>query len=165
MSPVRNCTMPQQWLGPPMTSIGDAERIHDVEREQRDVRRLEHVAAGVEHEIRRALARRCGARRPGRAAPAASSSSCRRDSALTSRATLRKSSTPLRRCVARSSLALRHGDARHAQQEARIDAVVAGLDAIARRARRHSPICAPPRCPRRPQDIDDAADHLRAARR
>ena len=33
--------------------VADAERIHDVEREQRDVRRLEHVAAGVEDEIRR----------------------------------------------------------------------------------------------------------------
>ena len=33
--------------------IGDAERVHDVERQQRDMRRLEHVAAGVEDEIRR----------------------------------------------------------------------------------------------------------------
>ena len=33
--------------------VGDAERVHDVEGQQRDMRRLEHVAAGVEHEIRR----------------------------------------------------------------------------------------------------------------
>jgi hypothetical protein len=32
--------------------IGGADDIHDIERQQRDVRRLEHVAAGVEHEIR-----------------------------------------------------------------------------------------------------------------
>jgi hypothetical protein len=32
--------------------IGDAERIHDIERQQRDMRRLEHIAAGIEHEIR-----------------------------------------------------------------------------------------------------------------
>ena len=39
--------------------IGDAERIHDVERGERHVRGLEHIAAGVEHEIR-PLARLCG---------------------------------------------------------------------------------------------------------
>ena len=39
--------------------IGDAERIHDVERGERHMRRLEHVAAGVEHEVR-AFARLCG---------------------------------------------------------------------------------------------------------
>jgi hypothetical protein len=33
--------------------IGDAEGVHNVERKQRDVRRLEHVAAGVKNEIRR----------------------------------------------------------------------------------------------------------------
>src|SRR5436190_20828851 len=38
--------------------IGDAKRIHDVERKQRDVRGLEHIAAGVENEIRRLLPRR-----------------------------------------------------------------------------------------------------------
>ena len=33
--------------------VGDADRVHDIEGKQRDVRGLEHVAAGVEHEIRR----------------------------------------------------------------------------------------------------------------
>ena len=37
--------------------IGDAERVHDVERQERDMRRLEHVAAGVEDEIRAASRR------------------------------------------------------------------------------------------------------------
>ena len=32
--------------------VGHAERIHNIEREKRDMRRLEHVAAGVEDEIR-----------------------------------------------------------------------------------------------------------------
>jgi hypothetical protein len=32
--------------------VGDAERVHNIEGEQRDVRRLEHVAASVEHEVR-----------------------------------------------------------------------------------------------------------------
>ena len=65
--------------------VGDAERVHDVERQERDVRRLEHVAAGIEDEIRPLAA---GAVEPfaglspaGRAAPAASSSSCMRESA------------------------------------------------------------------------------------
>src|SRR5258708_36371612 len=33
--------------------VGDAERIHDIEGKQRDVRRLEHIAAGVKYEVRR----------------------------------------------------------------------------------------------------------------
>ena len=52
MSPVRAWTMPQQWLGTAHHIVGNAERVHDVERQKRDVRRLEHVAAGVEHEVR-----------------------------------------------------------------------------------------------------------------
>jgi len=32
--------------------VGNAERIHDIESEQRDVRRLKHIAAGVEYEVR-----------------------------------------------------------------------------------------------------------------
>jgi hypothetical protein len=31
--------------------VSDAERIHDVEGKERDMRRLEHIAAGVEHEV------------------------------------------------------------------------------------------------------------------
>ena len=33
--------------------IGDAERIQHFEHEQRDMRRLDHVAAGIEHDVRR----------------------------------------------------------------------------------------------------------------
>jgi hypothetical protein len=63
-SPVRICTTPQQWRGSAHHVIADAERIHDVEGEQRDMRGLEHVAAGVEHEVRRLVrsylaAKRC----------------------------------------------------------------------------------------------------------
>src|SRR5262249_4367723 len=39
-------------------AIGDAELIHDVERGERHMRRLEDITAGVEHKIRR-LARLC----------------------------------------------------------------------------------------------------------
>ena len=44
---------PAAMAGSAHDPIGNTERVHDVEREQRDVRGLEHVAAGVEHEIRR----------------------------------------------------------------------------------------------------------------
>ena len=73
-------------------------RVHDIEREQRDVRRLEHVAAGVEHEIRPLVASAAAASAfwPSRASN--SSSSCMREMWVTSRATLRKSSTPCLRC-------------------------------------------------------------------
>ena len=35
--------------------ISNAERVHDVERKQRDMRRLEHVAAGIKDEIGNSL--------------------------------------------------------------------------------------------------------------
>src|SRR5215510_1586085 len=40
-------------------TISHAESVHNVERRQRHVRRLEYIAPGVEHEVR-ALARFCG---------------------------------------------------------------------------------------------------------
>ena len=79
-------------------AIGDAERIHDVEREQRDVRRLQHVAAGIEDEVRPlapcASSRVEPRREPARAARAASSVSCMRESMATPSATRRKWSMP-----------------------------------------------------------------------
>ena len=110
--------------------IGDAERIHDVERKQRNVRGLEHVAAGVEHEIGRRLGLGVAAgllaqpreqfvvelhlRNVGDVA---------RDLAKAVDAL----TAPLRRLI----LVSRHRHPRHAEHEARIDAVVAGLDAFA----------------------------------
>jgi hypothetical protein len=38
--------------------VGGAERIHDIKGKQRDVWGLEHVAAGVEHEVGRLVRRR-----------------------------------------------------------------------------------------------------------
>src|SRR4051812_31653275 len=38
--------------GPAHHLVADAERVHDIEREQRDMRRLEYVAAGIEYEVR-----------------------------------------------------------------------------------------------------------------
>ena len=110
--------------------IVGADRVHDVEAEQRDVRRLQHVAAGVEHHVGQ-----FGARRflrgfwPSRISD--SSDSCSRDSTLMSSPILRNTVTP---CLRRSVGVLvvpHHGEPRHGQEEARIDAVVAGLDAFA----------------------------------
>ena len=44
--------------------VGDAERVHDVERQQRDVRRLQDVAAGIEDEVGRLAALVRERRRP-----------------------------------------------------------------------------------------------------
>ena len=58
MSPARS------WRGaaavgrPAHHLIVGADRVHDVEAEQRDVRRLQHVAAGVEHHVGQLGARR-----------------------------------------------------------------------------------------------------------
>ena len=107
-----------------------ADRIHDVEAQQRDVRRLEHVAAGVEHHVGQfgAVGGSLDGLCPSRIS--ASSASCSRDSTPTSSPILRKWLTPaLRR--SRRSFCFAHREPRHRQQEARIDAVVAGLDAFA----------------------------------
>ena len=79
--------------------IGDAERIHDVERQQRDVRRLEHVAAGVEHEVGflAGHAACLGALpQPGQQRVVELHL---RQMRRPRRATLRKASTPSRRCA------------------------------------------------------------------
>ena len=130
----RRCAIastPQQWRRPAHHLISDAERIHDVEGEQRDMRRLQHIAAGVEHEVRRLGRHRSRRRflaeplqhRRHRAAIATAWSTSR----LMSRNVVDALAAPLGQFV----LAFAHGDARHRQQEARIDAVVARLDALA----------------------------------
>ena len=108
-----------------------AEHIHDVEAQQRDVRRLEHVAAGVEHHVRQFGARAA----PSTAAGRAGSAPPRKVAGATARRRPRRAcGTALTPFLRRSAGSLRvphHGEPRHGQQEARIDAVVAGLDALA----------------------------------
>ena len=36
--------------------VSDADRIHNVEGKERDMRRLEHIAAGIEDEVRLGVA-------------------------------------------------------------------------------------------------------------
>ena len=84
--------------------IADAERIHDIERKKRDVRRLEHVAAGVEDEIGAGASgrgARCVLPEPRQQRVVELNARHR----MTSRATLRKPSTPPRRSVTASFLA------------------------------------------------------------
>ena len=38
---------------PAQDLVAHVERVQDIEREQRDVRGLQHVAAGIEHDLRR----------------------------------------------------------------------------------------------------------------
>ena len=82
--------------------VGDAERIHDVEREQCDIRRLEDVAAGVEYEIGplagltvEPISRRSVTFWPSRVNSFADN--CMRASTLLPLATRRKFSTPVLR--------------------------------------------------------------------
>jgi hypothetical protein len=110
--------------------IADAERIHDVEGEQRDVRCLEHVAAGVEHEIRR-LAR--GAHRSRLLAEPRQhfvvELKLREDRNFAAEiAVFFQRLLPPRRQVA---VSLGHRNAGHPQQKARVDAFVASGDAFA----------------------------------
>ena len=78
---------------------------------------------------------------------------------LTSRATLRKPSTPCRRCSRGEFVVPRHGDPRHAEQEARIDAVVAGLDALAAEHAGIRPFARGFRAVAGAQNVENAADH------
>ena len=110
--------------------IVGADHVHDVEAEQRDVRRLQHVAAGVEHDVRQFGARRL-LRRPLAEPDQRLLDSCSRDSTLTSWPILRNTLTPCLAPLVRRLVVSHHRKPRHRQQEARIDAVVAGLDAFA----------------------------------
>src|SRR5580700_5322164 len=152
-------------------TIADAERVHDVERHERDVRRLEHIAAGVEHEVRwrvgplPSLPRKRGRIRWGLALPQALQERVvelqPRDLIDVARDLAKAFDTAaaLRDHVVLGS---RHGDTRHAEQKARIDAVVAGLDAIAGTDAAARPLSrrlvASLAIMTLTQDIDDAAD-------
>ena len=95
------------------------------------MRRLEHVAAGVEHEVRRLDLLAGAAARP---LPEPLQQVIGREHAREMRnvaVDLAEAVDAQPAPVLRFVLGARHGDARHHQQEARIDPVVAGLDALA----------------------------------
>jgi hypothetical protein len=114
--------------------IAHVDRVHDVEGKERNVRRLEHVAAGVEHDVGRLGGRpvdgsltrilaearklRIGKLHLGEMRDVARDQAEALDAGLA--------------LLARLVLRARHRDARHVEQKARIDAVVADLDALAR---------------------------------
>ena len=117
-------------------AIGHAESIHDVERRQRHMRGLEHIAAGVEHKVR-ALARF-----RGRAVfealvhvlaktckiVLAQLHACENVHAIGNQPEVFDT---LLAPIAQLGGMLGKGDARHRQQEARIDGFVACRDAVA----------------------------------
>ena len=110
--------------------IGDAERVHDVERKQRDVRRLQHIAAGVEHEIRHFAGD--GHRGGALAEPL--------ECGMIELQPRQRGDVAAGLAISGHAVAAPRGEigflpphraARHRQQEARVDAVLASLDAIA----------------------------------
>src|SRR5712692_10089974 len=158
---------PAAMARPAQHLVGDAERVHDVERGERDVRGLEHVAAGVEHEIRRlpslTLPRLRGAREGGAGRRLAEPGQQLvlelhlRDMGDLAR-DLAVALDALPALLGRLVLVSRHRDPRHPEQEARIDAVIAGLDAFAGQhagarpfARRFRPVAGF-------QNVDDAGN-------
>ena len=140
--------------------ISDAERIHDVEREQRDVRGLEHVAAGVEHEIRRLgialVARLRALAEPRQQVVGQLQLRQRGDVAPKIAERVDAAPPPLRQLAGR----LRHADARHRQQETRIDAIVARLDAFAAKQARIRPLARGFGTRAGAHDVDHAADDV-----
>ena len=60
----------------------------------------------------------------------------------------------------RIGLGPRHGDSRHAEKKARIDAIVAGLDAFARKHARVGPLARRFIALAETQNVDDAVDHV-----
>ena len=142
---------------------GHAERVHDVEREQRDVRRLQHIAAGVEHEVRplrsraraetwasvghlsEPLEQRIVELHLGEIAHVAIDQAERLDAALAQ--------------LGRGRLRFGHGGARDREQEARVDAVVAGAHAVSAHHAGVRPVARGFVAAAVAQDVDDAVDH------
>ena len=127
---------------------------------QRDVRRLEHVAAGIEDEIGRSALRRAGVCAPW------PSRSSKRVIELQTRNMLHvvrhfaeafDAVLALRHGV---GFGVHHGDARHVQQEPRIDAVIAGLDAVAGEEAARRPFARGFVALAAPEDVDDAVDDV-----
>jgi len=135
--------------------VGDAERVHDIEGKQRDVRGLEHVAAGVEHEIRRRVGLFVAFLAQSRQHLVAELHL--RDVGDLAR-DLAESLDAVAALVARLVLAPRHRHPRHAEQETRIDPVVAGLDAFAGEHAGARPFARGVRAVAGAQNVDDAGD-------
>jgi hypothetical protein len=137
--------------------IGDPNRVHDIEGEQRDVRRLEHVAAGVEHEIRQRVR---GGHRDGFLPEPLQEHIVELQAGYVVHVArdLAEILHPVPAPVALRVIVPRHGDARHVQEEARIDAVVARLDAFPAQHAGVRPLARRLRPLPMPQDIDDPVD-------
>ena len=137
--------------------IGDADRIHDVERQQRDVRRLEHVAAGVEHEIGflagRGLIGALAQPRQQRVVELHLRNMLHLDRDLAE-------GFDAVAALRHGLLGVRHLDARHIEQEARIDAVVASLDAFAGEEAPTRPFARGLVAVAVAHDVDDAVDDV-----
>ena len=101
------------------------------ELEQRDVRRLQHVAAGIKDEIRRRLGVGTVVRFLAEPRQQRRVELHARDVGNVAR-DLAETFNPGPALLRRFILLPRHGDPRHAEKKARIDPVVAGLDAFAR---------------------------------
>ena len=136
--------------------IGDAERVHDIEGKKRDVRRLEHVATGVEDEIRRRVGLRGAFLTQSRQDLIAELHL--RDMGDLAR-DLAEALDPVTALFGGLVPASRHRDPRHAEQKTRIDAVIAGPDAF---SGEHAGVRPFARCFRaiaRSHNIDDPIDH------
>ena len=127
VSPVRNLADPATMGRPAHHLVADAERIHDVERQQRDMRGLQQVAAGVEDEVRRGVAAlivaAAGSRDP-LAEPRQNvvvelHARLHGDLAIE----LAEGLDALAALVARLGAGLGHGQPRHGEHEARIDPI------------------------------------------
>src|SRR6516164_609149 len=135
--------------------IGDAERIHDVEGQERDVRGLEHIASGVEDEVRRR-----GSLWGGPLAQPAQQLVIELQARYVCHLARNPAKTldPVPATVVERVLLTSHGEARHAEQEARIDAIVARLDAFAGQHARIRPFARRWSAGAEPQYIDHAVD-------
>jgi hypothetical protein len=109
--------------------VADTEPVHDIEREQRDMRRPQHIAASVEHEIRQLVAgrRRCTPLTEPLQRGVVELQ-LRQGGNVTAEIAerLHALAPPFRQFLAGTS----HGSTRHRQHETRIDVVVTGLDAL-----------------------------------
>src|SRR5262245_28113023 len=118
--------------------VRDAERIHDIEGEKRDVRRLEDIAAGIEHEVRSFFW--LGYRRRFLAEPLqylAIELQTRKHGHIPAQTA--EFLYALATQVGQLAPCFRHCDACHGKQKARIDSIVARFDALAAEHAGHGP--------------------------
>jgi hypothetical protein len=139
--------------------VTDAERIHDIEGKQGNVRGLEHIAAGVKHEVRRLDGR--GNRRRFLTQSfehfrieLQARKHCH--SATTVAVPLHALPASFGKLIVR----LRDAKPRHGKQETRIDAVVAGFDAFPTLHAGHRPFARCFRTVAGTYQFEDAADDV-----